>query len=79
MLTLSIIPNLAWFYLFLNKEIYNIKTTKFKSLILNFNLLFLKYSRPFLPPFFRLIPPARWAKQRMSRNPNLKFSEKANI
>ena len=61
------------------KEIYNIKTTKFKSLILNFNLLFLKYSRPFLPPFFRLIPPARWAKQRMSRNPNLKFSEKANI
>ena len=61
------------------KEVYNIKTTKFKSLILNFNLLFLKYSRPFLPPFFRLIPPARWAKQRMSRNPNLKFSEKANI
>ena len=61
------------------KAIYNIKTTKFKSLILNFNLLFLKYSRPFLPPFFRLIPPARWAKQRMSRDPNLKFSEKANI
>ena len=61
------------------KEIYNIKTTKFKSLILNFNLLFLKYSRPFLPPFFRLIPPARWAKQKMSRNPDLKFSEKANI
>ena len=56
------------------KEIYNIKTTKFKSLILNFNLLFLKYSRPFLPPFFRLIPPARWAKQRMSRNPDLKNS-----
>jgi len=24
MLTLSIIPNLGWFYLFLNKEIYNI-------------------------------------------------------
>ena len=61
------------------KAIYNIKTTRFKSLILNFNLLFLKYSRPFLPPFFRLIPPARWAKQRMSRDPNLKFSEKANI
>jgi len=61
------------------KAIYNIKSTRFKSLILNFNLLFLKYSRPFLPPFFRLIPPARWARQRMSRNPNLKFSEKANI
>ena len=61
------------------KEIYNIRTTKFKSLILNFNLLFLKYTRPFLPPFFRLIPPARWARQRMSRDPNLKFSEKANI
>ena len=61
------------------KAIYNIKTSRFKSLILNFNLLFLRYSRPFLPPFFRLIPPARWAKQRMSRDPNLKFSEKANI
>ena len=24
MLTLSIIPNLGWFYLFLNKEIYNV-------------------------------------------------------
>ena len=61
------------------KAIYNIKSTRFKSLILNFNLLFLRYSRPFLPPFFRLIPPARWARQRMSRDPNLKFSEKANI
>ena len=60
-------------------EIFAEFNVSFKSLILNFNLLFLKYSRPFLPPFFRLIPPARWAKQRMSRNPDLKFSEKANI
>jgi len=61
------------------KQIYGIKTTKFRSAILSFNLLLLKYTRPFLPPFFRLIPPARWAKQRLTRNPNLKFSEKSKI
>ena len=61
------------------KQIYGIKTTKFRSVILSFNLLLLKYTRPFLPPFFRLIPPARWAKQRLTRNPNLKFSEKSKI
>jgi len=61
------------------KEIYGIKETKVKNFIVNFNLLFLKYSRPFLPPFFRLIAPARWAKQRLTRNPNLKFKDKSNI
>ncbi|MEK9780929.1 MAG: oxygenase MpaB family protein [Gammaproteobacteria bacterium] len=61
------------------KEIYGIKETKLKNFIVNFNLLFLKYSRPFLPPFFRLIAPARWAKQRLTKNPNLKFSDKSNI
>ena len=61
------------------KKIYGIETTKFRSVILNFNLLLLKYTRPFLPPFFRLIPPARWAKQRLTKNPNLKFSEKSKI
>ena len=61
------------------KEIYGIKTTKFKSLILKFNLTLLKTTRPFLPPFFRLIPPARWAKQRLSKYPDLKFSDKAKI
>ncbi len=61
------------------KNLYGIKTTKLKSLILNFNLAFLKITRPFLPPFFRLIPPARWAKQRLTKNPNLKFNDKANI
>ena len=61
------------------KKIYGIETTKFRSIILNFNLLLLKYTRPFLPPFFRLIPPARWAKQRLTKNPNLKFSEKSKI
>ena len=45
------------------KNIYGINETKFKSALLNFNLCLLKYSRPFLPPFFRLIAPARWAKQ----------------
>ena len=27
----------------------------------------LKYTRPLLPPFFRLIAPARWAKQRITK------------
>ena len=61
------------------KDVYGIKTTKINDIILKFNLLLLKITRPFLPPFFRLIPPARWAKQRLSKNPELKFSDKANI
>ena len=61
------------------KNIYGIKSSKFKSFLLGFNLAFLKYTRPFLPPFFRLIPPARWAKQRITKNPNLKFSDRASI
>ena len=61
------------------KDIYGIKDTKLKRLILKLNLIILKSTRPLLPPFFRLIPPARWAKQRLRRKPNLKFSEKAKI
>ena len=61
------------------KVIYGVKTSKFKSLILRFNLLLLKCTRPLLPPFFRLIPPARWAKQRLSKHPDLKFSDKSKI
>ncbi len=61
------------------KKIYGIKSSKFKSILLGFNLSLLKYTRPFLPPFFRLIPPARWAKQRLTKNPNLKFSDKSSI
>ena len=61
------------------KEIYGIKETKFKSALVSFNLAMLKYSRPLLPPFFRLIAPARWAKQRITRKPNLKFKDKSRI
>ena len=61
------------------KDIYGIKETKIKKILVNFNLTLLKVMRPFLPPFFRLIAPARWAKQRISRNPNLKFKDKFNI
>jgi len=61
------------------KDIYNIKTTPLKSYILSFNLLFLKFTRPFLPPFFRLIAPARWAQQRITKSPNLKFQDKIKI
>ena len=61
------------------KELYGIKESKLKRIILNFNLKFLKFTRPFLPPFFRLIAPARWANQRIKRRPNLKFKDKANF
>ena len=61
------------------KNIYGIKSTKIKSLILKFNLTLLKITRPLLPPFFRLIPPARGAKQRLTKNPSLKFNDKAKI
>jgi len=61
------------------KDLYNIKTTPLKRYILNFNLLFLKLTRPFLPPFFRLIAPARWAQQRITKSPNLKFQDKIKI
>ncbi len=61
------------------KSLYGIKDTKLKKIILEFNLKFLKYSRPFLPPFFRLIAPARWAKQRITKKPDLRFSDKAKF
>ena len=61
------------------KDIYGIKEKKIKKALVGFNLTMLKTLRPFLPPFFRLIAPARWAKQRLSRNPNLKFKDKSNI
>ena len=61
------------------KEIYGIKSSKFKIYLLNFNLLILKYTRPFLPPFFRLIAPARWANQRIKRKPDLSFKEKSKF
>jgi len=61
------------------KKIYGIKESKIKSLIVNFNLSILKATRPFLPPFFRLIAPARWANQRIKNNPMLKFKDKSKI
>tara|TARA_B100001996_G_scaffold218400_1_gene167904 strand:+ start:120 stop:962 length:843 start_codon:yes stop_codon:yes gene_type:complete len=61
------------------KEIYGIKETKVKNLLLAFNLTLLKTTRPFLPPFFRLIAPARWAKQRITNKPSLKFKDKSKI
>ena len=61
------------------KKIYNVKESKFTAYILAFNLFFLKFTRPFLPPFFRLIAPARWANQRIRRNPNLQFKDKAKF
>ena len=61
------------------KEIYGIKDTKVRRLLVNFNLSILKFTRPFLPPFFRLIAPARWAKQRITKNPNLRFKDKSRI
>src|SRR5210317_95857 len=61
------------------KEIYGISDSKLKTLILGINLKLLKYTRPFLPPFFRLIAPARWAQQRITRKPSLLFKDKAKF
>ena len=61
------------------KKIYNIRETKLKKFLLIFNLSLLKLIRPFLPPFFRLIPPARWAKQRITKKPTLRFKDKSKL
>ena len=61
------------------KELYGVNESKIKDVIIKFNLNFLKFTRPFLPPFFRLIPPARWAKQRLKSKPNLLFKDKAKF
>ena len=61
------------------KELYGVNESKIKDIILKINLNFLKFTRPFLPPFFRLIPPARWAKQRLKSKPNLLFKDKAKF
>ena len=61
------------------KNIYGLKETKIKNIIVNINLKLLKITRPFLPPFFRLIPPARWANQRLRNKPDLKFKNKSKI
>jgi uncharacterized protein (DUF2236 family) len=61
------------------KEIYGISDSKLKNIILGINLSLLKYTRPFLPPFFRLIAPARWAQQRITRKPSLLFKDKAKF
>ncbi len=61
------------------KILYGVKNSKLKKLVLAFNLKMLKTIRPILPPFFKLIAPARWAKQRLTKNPNLKFKDKSKI
>ena len=61
------------------KNIYRVEEKPYIKFLLGFNLFLLKYTRPFLPPFFRLIAPARWAKQRLTKNPNLQFKDKAKF
>ena len=61
------------------KNIYKVEEKLYVKYLLGFNLFLLKYTRPFLPPFFRLIAPARWAKQRLTKNPNLQFKDKAKF
>ena len=61
------------------KNLYGVKDSKSRNIVLAFNLKMLKIIRPFLPPFFKLIAPARWAKQRLTKNPNLKFKDKSKI
>ncbi len=61
------------------KAIYGIEDSRYKALLVSFNLKLLKLTRPLLPPFFRLIPPARWAKQRINKDPLLSFKDKSKI
>ena len=61
------------------KAIYGIEDSRYKELLVSFNLRLLKLTRPLLPPFFRLIPPARWAKQRINKDPLLSFKDKSKI
>tara|TARA_B100000029_G_scaffold415312_1_gene419045 strand:- start:2112 stop:2954 length:843 start_codon:yes stop_codon:yes gene_type:complete len=61
------------------KAIYGIEDSRYKSFLVSFNLKLLKLTRPLLPPFFRLIPPARWAKQRINKDPLLSFKDKSKI
>jgi len=61
------------------KKLYGIKNTKTRKFLVYFNLTLLKSIRPFLPPFFRLIAPARWANQRIERKPGLKFKDKSKL
>ena len=61
------------------KAIYGIEDSRYKALLVSFNLRLLKLTRPLLPPFFRLIPPARWAKQRINKDPLLSFKDKSKI
>ena len=61
------------------KAIYGIEDSRYKELLVSFNLRLLKLTRPLLPPFFRLIAPARWAKQRINKDPLLSFKDKSKI
>ena len=61
------------------RNLYGINQKKWHKKIVNMNLLLLRTTRPFLPPFFRLIPPARWARQRITKRPELQFKQKSKI
>ena len=52
------------------KNIYGIRDTKFKNRAAKFQSVFIKVHKTFSSTIFRLIAPARWAKQRLTRNPN---------
>ena len=55
--------------------------SKQQNLLKQYYLLiyFFKDYKTTFATIFRLIPPARWARQRLNKNPNLKFSDKAKI
>ncbi len=61
------------------RNLYGVNQKKWHKKIVNINLSILRITRPFLPPFFRLIPPARWAKQRIKNRPDLQFKQKSKI
>jgi|TARA_A100001011_G_scaffold372161_1_gene430280 uncharacterized protein (DUF2236 family) len=61
------------------RNLYGVNQKKWHKKVVNINLSILRITRPFLPPFFRLIPPARWAKQRIKNRPDLQFKQKSKI
>ena len=59
------------------KDLYGISTSNIKIFLVNFNLLILKI-QTFPATIFSFNSTARWAKQRITKSPNLRFSDKAN-
>jgi uncharacterized protein (DUF2236 family) len=59
------------------KRLYRVRWGPAREVWLDTNLCALRKVRPRLPDRFRLIGPARWARRRLEREPELRLSEQA--